>query len=48
VVKLDAARHSVKSWPDKATVTGGEMRGGQALKAYRRYAGRMASNMTRA
>ncbi len=46
VVHLDAAKHSVKSWLDKATVTGGEMRGGEALKAYKRYAGRMAKDMT--
>jgi hypothetical protein len=45
-MKLDAARHNVKSWLDKATVTGGEMLGGQALKSYKRFAGRMASNMT--
>jgi hypothetical protein len=44
-VHLDAAKHSVKSWLDKATVTGGEMRGGEALKAYKRYAGRMAKDM---
>jgi hypothetical protein len=29
-VHLDAAKHSVKSWLDKATVLGGEMRGGEA------------------
>jgi hypothetical protein len=46
VVPLDAARHSVKAWLDKATVTGGEILGGQALKAYKRYAGRMAKDMT--
>jgi hypothetical protein len=45
VAHLDAAKHSVKSWLDKATVTGGEVRGGAALKAYKRYAGRMAKDM---
>jgi hypothetical protein len=38
----------VKSWLDKATVAGGAMRGGEALKAYKRYAGRMAKDMTSA
>jgi hypothetical protein len=47
VVQLDAARHSVKSWLDKATVAG-EMRGGETLKAHKRYAGRMAKDMTAA
>jgi hypothetical protein len=28
VMHLDAAKHRVKSWLDKATVSGGEMRGG--------------------
>jgi hypothetical protein len=35
VVHLDAAKHSVKSWLDKATIAGGEMPGGEALKAYK-------------
>jgi hypothetical protein len=35
----------VKSWLDKATTAGGEMRGGEALKTYKRYAGRMAKEM---
>src|SRR5712671_2144015 len=29
--------HGVKAWLDKATAAGGEMRGGDALKAYRRH-----------
>jgi hypothetical protein len=32
VVHLDAAKHSVKSWIDKATVAGGEMRGGEVSR----------------
>jgi hypothetical protein len=39
-------KHSVESWLDMATVAGGEMRGGEALKAYKRNAGRMAKDMT--
>ena len=47
VVHLDAARQSVKTWIDRSTTTGGPgIRGGDALKAYKRYAGRMAKDMT--
>ena len=46
MVKLDAAKHSVKTWLAKATSAGGEMRGGDGLKSYKRYAGRMAKDMT--
>ncbi len=46
VVSLDAHRHSVKAWLDGATVAGGELRGGEALKAYKRWAGQMAKGMT--
>ncbi len=46
VVLLDAHRHSVKAWLDGATVAGGELRGGEALKKYKAFAGRMAANMT--
>ncbi|WP_127078315.1 hypothetical protein [Rhodomicrobium lacus] len=45
VVTLDAHRHSVKAWLGEATVAGGEMRGGEALKAYKRWAGRMADSV---
>jgi hypothetical protein len=48
VVRLDAARHSVESWLEKSTAAGGEIRGGDAFKSYKRYAGRMASNMSAA
>jgi hypothetical protein len=37
--------HGVKAWLDKATAAGGEMRGGDALKAYRRHAGLAAKDM---
>ena len=40
--------HGVKAWLDKATAAGGEMRGGDALKAYRRHAGLAAKEMTSA
>ncbi len=46
VIPLDAAKHSVKAWLDRSTATGGEMRGGEALKGYKRYAGHMAKTMT--
>ena len=46
VVLLDAHRHSVKAWLDGSTVAGGMLRGGEALKAYKRFAGRMAASMT--
>ena len=47
VVPLGAAKHSVKAWLDNATVAGKEMRGGDALKNYKRYAGRMAKGYDR-
>ncbi len=46
VVPLDAHKHSVKAWLDGATQGGGDLRGGDALKSYKRWAGRMAQNMT--
>jgi hypothetical protein len=46
VLPLNAHRHSVKAWIDAATVNGGVLRGGDALKAYKRFAGRMAATMT--
>ncbi|MGO9543607.1 MAG: hypothetical protein ACLPPF_02275 [Rhodomicrobium sp.] len=39
-------QHSVKAWLDGATQGGGELRGGEALKAYKRWAGRTATDMT--
>ncbi|MGA7328487.1 MAG: hypothetical protein WBX25_29355 [Rhodomicrobium sp.] len=45
VVKLDAARKSVERWLDTAG-KGGEMRGGDALKAYKREAGSAGANMS--
>lgn len=48
VIKLDAAKHSVQAWINKSTTPGASMRGGDALKAYKRYAGRMAKDMTAA
>lgn len=35
---LDAASHSIKAWLEVATAPGGELRGGDALKSYRRWA----------
>ena len=46
VVPFNAARRSVKSWLDRATDKGGELRGGDALKAYRRHGGPMAAAIT--
>jgi hypothetical protein len=40
--------HSVKAWLDKSTAAGGEIRGGDALKAYKRWAGHAAKDMTSA
>lgn len=39
--RFDAASHSVKVWLDGATAAGGELRGGDALKSYRRWAKKM-------
>ena len=39
--RFDAASHSVKVWLDAATVPGGEIRGCDALKSYRRWAKKM-------
>ncbi len=48
VVQLEARRHSVKAWLDGTTVAGGEIRGGDALKAYKRWADSVAKgNMPR-
>ena len=41
VTRFDAASHSVKVWLDAATVPGGEIRGCDALKSYRRWAKKM-------
>ena len=35
----------MESWLKQATVAGGELRGGEALKSYKRYAGEMAKEM---
>ena len=45
VVRLDAAKHSVEAWLKQATVAGGELRGGEALKSYKRYAGTMGQGI---
>lgn len=45
VIKLDAARKSVERWLN-STDKGGEMRGGDALKAYKRQAGSAGANMS--
>jgi anti-anti-sigma regulatory factor len=44
VTRFDAASHSVKVWLDAATVSGGEIRGGDALKSYRRWAKKMCQD----
>lgn len=44
VTRFDAASHSVKVWLDGATVTGGEVRGSDALKSYRRWAKKMCQD----
>jgi len=41
VPRFDAASHSVQVWLDGATVAGGEVRCGEALKSYRRWAKKM-------
>ena len=42
--RFDAASHSVKVWLDCATIPGGELRGGDALKNYRRWARKMGQD----
>jgi anti-anti-sigma factor len=45
VTRFDAASHSVKLWLDGATAGGGgELRGGDALKSYRRWARKMGQD----
>ncbi len=44
VTRFNAASHSVKVWLDGATVAGGELRGGDALKSYRRWARKMGQD----
>ncbi len=44
MTRFDAASHSVKVWLDGATVAGGELRGGDALKSYRRWARKMCQD----
>jgi anti-anti-sigma regulatory factor len=41
VTRFDASSHSVKVWLDAATVSGGEIRGSDAFKSYRRWAKKM-------
>ncbi len=41
VPRFDASSHSVKVWLDAATVSGGEIRGSDAFKSYRRWAKKM-------
>lgn len=41
VPRFDAASHSVQVWLDGATVAGGELRCGEALRSYRRWARKM-------
>ncbi len=47
VVELNATQRSVKGWLDSATVAGGDLPGGEALKAYKRYAGPSVKDMDR-
>ncbi len=42
---IPLSKHSVKAWLDGATQGGGDLRGGEALKAYKRWAGREARDM---
>ncbi len=45
VTRFDPASHSVKLWLDGATVSGGgELRGGDALRSYRRWARKMGQD----
>ncbi len=47
VVRLDPARHPVERWLEQSTVQdNGEIRGGDALKAFKRQAGRAEQTMT--
>jgi anti-anti-sigma regulatory factor len=48
VTRFDRASHSVKVWLDGATVPGGELRGGDALKSYRRWAEKMGQDVSSA
>ena len=40
-VAFDATKHNVKTWLDTATVAGSHLRGGDALKSYKRWHGRL-------
>jgi anti-anti-sigma factor len=42
--RFDRASHSVKVWLDGATMSGGELRGGDALRSYRRWAEKMGQD----
>jgi anti-anti-sigma regulatory factor len=44
VTRFDAASHSVKVWLDAATTSGGEIRGCDAMKSYRRWAKKMCQD----
>ncbi len=44
VTRFDAASHSVQVWLDGATIAGGELRCGEALKSYRRWAKKMCQD----
>ena len=46
VVHLNPVKTGLRAWLESATVEGTEMRGGDALKAYKRHAGRPATDMT--
>jgi anti-anti-sigma regulatory factor len=48
VTRFDRASHSVKVWLDSATVPGGELRGGDALKSYRRWAEKLGQDVNSA
>ncbi len=41
----DARRHSVEAWLSTSAVAGGALRGGDALKSYKRWAGRSAQDL---
>jgi anti-anti-sigma regulatory factor len=45
VPRFDRASHSVKVWLDGATAQGGELRGGDALKSYRRWARKIGQDV---
>ncbi len=44
VTRFDAASHAVQVWLDGATITGGELRCGEALRSYRRWAKKMCQD----